>query len=457
MTRKRSDPIREAFENAVPVVPAEGAPQVARLQSHARQSDGAKAPHRSKQALTSRSGFGDVQVVCNERGTPVWCPATAIELFRDHLEWRGCLRHDLFRRRDMIYRPIPGSDQSAVFQIREIKDTDITQAQVWCNRNGFPQAKRDTVWDAFKVVAAEKPIDPLTDWLKGLSWDGAPRLSNWLATYLGVEQSDLVVEFGRRWMISAVARAFEPGCKADACLILEGNQGGGKSSALRILAGNDCFGDSLPEMTNKDAAQYLRGKWIIEMAELTGFRRADFESIKAFISREEERYRPPYGRNEITEPRRCVFAGTTNRDDYLRDPTGHRRFWPVRTRVIDLPAIQRDREQLWAEAVRAYQSSEPWWLTGEAVKMAAHVQAERGEDDPWIPATIEYCKEKHAVACKSILREAIGLTEDRMTQRETKRMGGILRSQGFERDGQFTSGPEKGAAKFVRTNTNHSR
>jgi predicted P-loop ATPase len=269
-------------------------------------------------------------------------------------------------------------------------------------------------------------------------------------TYLGVEESDYAAEVGRRWMISAVARALSPGCKADSCLVLEGDQGSGKSSVLRELASPSFFGDALPDISNKDSKQFLRGKWIIELSELATLNRSSFEAIKAFISRQVEQYRPSYGRKDITEPRRCVFAGTTNRDDYLRDATGNRRFWPVRTGSINLEGIRRDRDQLWAEAVHAYQSGEPWWLDAEFAELAAIEQSERGEDDPWMVLIVEFCAGKEAVSCKTILTEALGFLNERMGQRETKRVAGILRTLGYRREGQFTSGPEKGAARYVR-------
>lgn len=350
----------------------------------------------------------------------------------------------------MLCRPVPGTDANETFETREIKDTDIVQAQVWFNRNGFPDATRSTVTDAFQAVAEANTIDPLQDWLLGLQWDRRPRLSSWLMTYLGVEESDYAAEVGRRWMISAVARALDPGCKADSCLVLEGDQGSGKSSVLRELAGPKFFGDALPDISNKDSKQFLRGKWIIELSELATLNRSSFEAIKAFISRQVEQYRPSYGRKDITEPRRCVFAGTTNRDDYLRDATGNRRFWPVRTGSINLARVQRDRDQLWAEAVHAYQSDEPWWLDAKFAGLAALEQSERGEDDPWMVPIVEFCTGKEALACKTILTEALGFLNERMGQRETKRVAGILRTLGYRRDGQFTSGPEKGAARYVR-------
>lgn len=247
-----------------------------------------------------------------------------------------------------------------------------------------------------------------------------------------------------------MARALTPGEKVDAMLILEGGQGVGKSSALRVLTGESWFGDALPDMGSKDAATYLRGKWIVEIAELTAVRRADLEQVKAFLTRQEERYRPPYGRTEVFEPRRCVFAGTTNSSDYLRDETGNRRFWPVRVGTIDLDAIEDNRDQLWAEAVVAYQSGENWWLEGEAENQSVIAQSERQEDDAWVSIVSDFAAGKSEVACRQVLNEALIILPADMARAHTQRVSKILVQLGFLRDGKFKGGEYKGCVKFVK-------
>ncbi|MBN8888823.1 MAG: P-loop ATPase, partial [Rhodospirillales bacterium] len=183
---------------------------------------------------------------------------------------------------------------------------------------------------------------------------------------------------------SAVARIMRPGVKADHMLILEGPQGIRKSTALKVLASDAWFTDELAELGSKDAAQQMRGVWIIEMAELDAIGRAEVSRIKAFLTRTTDRYRPPYERYLVTVPRQCVFAGSVNPDTYLRDETGNRRFWPVRCGEIDLDSLRRDRDQLWAEAVVRFNAGATWWLEDrDLVGHAAAAQEARVQTDAW--------------------------------------------------------------------------
>ena len=203
-------------------------------------------------------------------------------------------------------------------------------------------------------------------------------------TYLGAEDTPLNRAFGSRWMISAVARIMQPGAKVDHMLILEGPQGAKKSSALKALAGAEWFTDELAEIGSKDAAQQMRGIWIIEIAELDAISRAEVSRIKAFLTRTTDRYRPPYERYVVEVPRQCVFAGSVNPETYLRDETGNRRFWPVRCGRIDLDALRRDRDQLWAEAVARYRDGAIWWLDEpELIADAKTEQDQRYQADAW--------------------------------------------------------------------------
>src|SRR5581483_7104435 len=191
---------------------------------------------------------------------------------------------------------------------------------------------------AVQTAARDRPIHPVKAYLHALLWDGVQRVDTWLSAYLGAEDTEYARAVGSRWLISAVARIYRPGVKADCCLILEGPQGIKKSTALRTLAG-EYFTDELADLGSKDAALQIRGVWIVEISELDSLARSEIASIKAFMSRTADRFRPPFGKRVVECPRQCVFAGTVNHTEYLRDETGARRFWPVLCGTIDIEAL----------------------------------------------------------------------------------------------------------------------
>lgn len=418
------------------------------------------------EAKATQSGISDPSempdwrslLVCNSRGKPVFNTANAMLIMEMHPDWLECFAFDSFRQVKILTAPIPGSKSPrSAFKPRDFKDSDAINAVAWFNRNGFPDATKTTVFDAIETIMHENTYHPVRNYLHNLpAWDGTKRLATWLKDYCGakIEGPDhdrYVSEVGMRWMISAVARVLQPGCKADGVLILEGEQGAFKSTTLRTICGDDWFGDALPPMSSKDSSDYLRGKWIIELAELSNINKSEVEIVKAFISREEERFRPAYGRNEISYPRQCIFAGSTNKSDYLRDETGNRRFWPVRVgQKCDTQGIKRDRDQLWAEALAMYRAGEKWWLEETVVVTAKEQQEKRVSEDAWQSTVLEFAERQQAVSPTQIARQALMISLERIDRLVSNRITAILTSNGWVRTGKFTSGENKDQARFER-------
>jgi hypothetical protein len=329
---------------------------------------------------------------------------------------------------------------------RPVRDADVSQLQEWLQHRGMPRITKDVAHQAVDQRAEERTFHPVRAYLDGLGWDRRQRLAAWLQCYLGAEPSLYASGVGPMVLIAMVARVYQPGCKADYMLVLEGEQGIGKSRACRLLAG-PWFSDAMPDLRDKkDAAQHLRGKWLIEVAELAAIGRADAEALKSFLTRPEEKYRPSYGRKEVIEPRQCVFVGTTNKAVYLRDETGARRFWPIKVGEIDTEALARDRDQLFAEAVHLYRAGAQWWPDGAFER--EHVKPEqeaRFDDDAWAQKILSYVEDLSRVAVTDVAVNALGIEIGRVGTLEQRRIAGVLVARGWTpgRDwrGRFYSPP----------------
>jgi predicted P-loop ATPase len=273
------------------------------------------------------------------------------------------------------------------------------------------------------------------DHLDSLKWDGTVRIEAWLSRYLGVEDTPYVRAVGPRFLILAVARIFDPGCQVDHMLVLEGDQGIQKSSALRALA-QPWFSDRISKPGSKDSAMEVAGIWVIEWSELDALSKAGNSAIKSFVTRRHDRFRPPYGRHVVERPRQCVFAGTINPNGgYLNDPTGARRFWPVTCGVIDLQGLVRDRDHLWAEALVRFRAGNPWWLeTPELEAMATAEQERRFRGDPWAERVGEWLAGRDEVSVSEVLTGVLGIPAGSQSHSAEIRVSRILQSKfnGFE-------------------------
>lgn len=306
-----------------------------------------------------------------------------------HEKLAGVFIYNEFADQVMVAQCPPWEDQ-ATFKPRPIFDNDFHSITAYLERLGI-EVSKDTAADCALAVAHKNKVNPPREHFDSLLWDGTHRLDTWLTYYLGAESQppEYLALVGAKWLIGAAKRVYEPGCKFDTVLILEGKQGVGKSTVLQNLAtfnGEKYFLDSAGDIRNKDTVMSMQGKIIVELAELASFKKSENEDIKAFITRETDEYRPPYGRVVVQRPRYFVLGASTNEvtDGYLTDDTGNRRYWPVKCGTkIDNESVTADKEQLWAEAVYRYKQGERIWLTNEEADSAIKQQDSRRVEDPW--------------------------------------------------------------------------
>lgn len=423
---------------AVPMFPADRPDKATDWNDLATLSGLDEVRRQLSDVLGGGGGSWQERAMVNSRGATIENVANAALCMREEPALRGLIARDEMARRVMLMRPVPrfqGVPRRAGTYPRPITDEDVTAIQEFLQVLEFPKLNKDTVFSAVDLVATENAYHPVKQYLDGLTWDGVNRLDHWLTDFMGAEASDYTATIGRLFMISMVARIYRPGCKVDFVPIFEGGQGAGKSTACAILGG-EWFSDSLPPPGGKDASQHVAGKWFIEIAELSALKKSESEELKAFITRREEKYRPSYGRKEVNEPRQCVFVGTTNKSEYLRDETGARRFWPVKVGVadqIDTEGLKAARDQLFAEAVARFKAGERWWPSREFE--AEHIkpqQEQRYEADAWESAIAEFLRTRDRATVLEVARDAVFVETGRLSVGEQRRITGILRRLGWE-------------------------
>lgn len=321
------------------------------------------------------------------------------------------------------------------------------------------------VMQAIRALAHDRAYHPVQDYLAGLRWDGTPRLDAVASEILHAQGDDaeraLAQRMCRLWLISAVARALEPGCQVDTSLVLVGPQGLRKSSFFRALASDAWFADTEVRIGDKDGLQQIHAAWITEWGEIdriTSARHAG--EVKAFVARRADTFRPPYGRITETFKRSCVIVGSTNSEQFLTDPTGSRRFWCVRVGDrIDLDLARLWRDQLWAEAVAAYRAREPWWLTDDEDRQREEGAERHRLRDPWEAVIERYVSTKWRaditqdagrkhLTTALLLERAIEVPAKDRTRAHEMRVGEVMRALGYRGEQHAVTKAE--AALMVR-------
>lgn len=314
---------------------------------------------------------------------------------------------------------------------REWNEVDDINLQVYLQENyGFTRVGKMTVQDAVLAAAYTDRRNEAKAYIESLQWDGVPRLQAFSREIFGTEDTEYMRMVGQNFWVSMVARVLKPGCKVDTMIVLEGLQGAGKSKALAIIGGQ-WFTEATQSPTDKDFYLNLAGKMIVEIGEMDAFRKAEVTKVKQVITCQVDRYRAPYERRSADHPRRCVFAGTTNRDDWNKDETGARRFWPVYCRTIDHALLSKNRDQYFAEAAHLVKIGVDWWTMPEE-ETKKQQEARRDADE--LEGQIEHFLIGHnEISVYEIMDEMMKLPFDRQDKAMQMRIAKCLRVLGWKR------------------------
>ena len=377
----------------------------------------------------------------NKQGDPIPGYSNALLFLRHHLSGRT-LRHNQMTDQ-LEFDGHPVDDNMISTLIANLETT-----------SGVGRWSRDCVTASVARLAAESPkYHPVRAYLQGCAWDGVPRLDSLVGTAITPSaESEIFSVYMTKFFLSAVARALHPGCKSDLVLILQGGQGIRKSTFFASLVPDrSWFDDASHNVDDKDASLSVSRAWIMEWSELESVKRSTKGAVKAFLTRQVDRYRPPYGRSIVERPRAAVIVGSTNEEQFLADETGNRRFMILPVEAIDIDAIVRDRDQLWAEAVYRQVSGEPHWLERD---QWVEAQAERNtiaeHGDPWEERIRWWLEEQDGLHREpgigiyttplDIASRCLELTAYQMTKATEMRIAQCLRTIGYKRsDNKITT------------------
>lgn len=344
--------------------------------------------------------------------------------------------------------------QRAEWNGRPLEEADLIDARLILEGHSYEPTVTDLL-PALIRHARENTFHPVRDYLRSLKWDGTLRLDYWLQQCLGAPNTAFNKLAGRKTLIAAVARAFKPGCKVDTVLVLEGPQGVKKSTAIEVLFSEVWAAESvnLFDQHNK-MVMSMMGAWVVELAEFVAVTKRDQNAVKGMLSMRVDKVVLPYAKIASEHPRQCIFFGTINPGEtgYLTDGTGNRRYWPVEVVKADLDLIRARRDQLWAEATKAFFADEPWWLDGEGeAKLAQDEASDREKIDVWDEIlALKIDNEGITSTTLAAALQAIGVPNERMDERAHTRVAGCLRRLGFEFEKVGKERQDDGKRKSVR-------
>lgn len=322
-------------------------------------------------------------------------------------------------------------------------DDDNAQFKYFLGAQRRFEPKSQNIEEALVTVSKRKKFHPIKTELESYVWDGVPRINDWMVKYMGTEDTSYVRNVGLKVLVAAIKRLYEPGCKFDYIMVLEGRQGIGKSRAIQILGG-EYYGDIDINLHDKETIEVMRRLWIIEASEMEAHRKQESTAMKAFLSRNTDMFRVPYAKRAKAFPRQSIFIGSVNPENcedigWLKDTTGNRRYWPVACTRIDIDALRKIRNQLWAEALLHYKKGTPIFFEDTKIEeMATREQYKRMGEDAWYERVVEWLtiglgKDKKVVSPSNIYCDCLGGRFATIRRDEQRRIADIMRSLGWER------------------------
>lgn len=361
----------------------------------------------------------------NGNGLPLTNLNNAVAILEHDPHLQGLVWFDEFLQRMLTSEPP-----------REWGEADDVNLTLYMQRAlGLQKMGVDTVRQAVKAVAYRNVRNCARDWMTSLKWDGVKRIEQFFPDVFGADDNRYTRAAGRNFWIGLAARVHQPGCQVDNMVVLEGTQGRGKSTAAGIIGG-EWFAAQHESATNPRAfAEVLQGKMLVEIEEMDSFSRVETNSVKKAVSVRSDRFRPSGAHGYAKDhPRQCVFIGTTNRDDWNKDETGARRFWPIRCTMVELDLLRRQRELYFAEAVACYLAGESWWEMPEEETKAE--QTERYDADPWLEPVAKFVGMMSSVTTNEVMQEALKIPVDKLSRSDQMRVATCLRVLGWsKRDG----------------------
>lgn len=355
-------------------------------------------------------------------------------------EWAGVLRYDSFRQVTVIAKAPPFLKRDAREDVVGAEWTDdhtsLTHSYLAASHRLI--ASTTDIESVVGEVARRTLYHPIQNYFDGLLWDGTPRVGDFFSTYMGAESTEYTRGVSTCWLVSAAARVYVPGTQVDYLVVLCGAQGKGKNRVLRALFSEPFFSETGQDLESKDAILGLFGKLCVCFDELDSLRgKARVERVKNFLTRTHDHVRLPYAKRPVDIPRGCVFAATTNEEQFLSDMTGNRRFWPILCWLLDVEAVVRDRDQIWAEAVHLYKSGTLWYPDEALKQLCEKTQEDFREKHPWEDEIAEWVlRPTGGVAhtgfttVTEILVDCLKLEVGRLNGPDGRLVGAILRKLG---------------------------